>query len=263
MAARLPNAAHKGKTMKSLLLLSTAIATLAAAPALAQDGPAGSVGVAYTDTSLDTGMGDADLESWSLNGVTAMPAFGEWTVTLAADVTNTEFLGDDETEGAGSVGLSRMFGSDMRLGGFVAASDAGDDTAWTGGFRAQKYLANATLTGVVAYTDVDGVEIWTAGGDAAFYVTPSLRLNAGITYDSVDDVDVDAWTYGIGAEYDIRATPFSVTAGYARSDIGDLDLEVDSFNVGLRYSFGGDQQSRDRAGAGASGVGIGSLLGIL
>jgi hypothetical protein len=263
MAARLPNAAHKGKTMKSLLLLSTAIATLAAAPALAQDGPAGSVGVAYTDTSLDTGMGDADLESWSLNGVTAMPAFGEWTVTLAADVTNTEFLGDDETEGAGSVGLSRMFGSDMRLGGFVAASDAGDDTAWTGGFRAQKYLANATLTGVVAYTDVDGVEIWTAGGDAAFYVTPSLRLNAGITYDSVDDVDVDAWTYGIGAEYDIGATPFSVTAGYARSDIGDLDLEVDSFNVGLRYSFGGDQQSRDRAGAGASGVGIGSLLGIL
>ena len=126
---------------------------------------------------------------------------------------------------------------------------AGDDPAWTGGFRAQKYLANSTLTGVVAYTDVDGVEIWTAGADAAFYVTPSLRLNAGITYDSVDEADLDAWTYGIGAEYDIGATPFSVTAGYARSDLGDLDLEVDSFNVGVRYSFGGDQQSRDRAGA--------------
>ena len=249
--------------MKSLLLLSTAIATLAAAPALAQDGPAGSIGINYTDTSIDTGLGDADLEIWSLNGVTAMPAFGEWTVTLAADVTNTEFLGDDETAGSGSVGLSRMFGSDVRVGGFVAASDAGDETAWTGGVRAQKYLANATLTGVVAYTDVDGAEIWTAGGDAAFYVTPSLRLNAGITYDSVDGGDVDAWTYGVGAEYDIGATPFSVTAGYARSDLGDIDLEVDSFNVGVRYSFGGDQQSRDRAGAGASSVGIGSLLGIL
>lgn len=249
--------------MKSLLLLTTAIAALAAAPALAQDGPAGSIGIDYTDTSIDTPLGDADLESWSLNGVTAMPAFGEWTVTLAADVTNTEFLGDDDTAGAASVGLSRMFGSDTRLGGFVAASDAGDDTAWTGGFRAQKYLANSTLTGVVAYTDVEGVEIWTVGADAAFYVTPNLRLNAGITYDSVDDADVDAWTYGIGAEYDIAATPFSVTAGYARSDLGDLDLEVDSFNVGVRYSFGGNQQSRDRAGAGSSGVGIGSLLGIL
>ncbi len=249
--------------MKSLLLLSSAVAALAATPALAQEGPAGSVGISYTDTSIDTGLGDADLESWSLNGVSAMPAFGEWTVTLAADVTNTEFLGDDETAGSGSVGLSRMFGSDTRLGGFVAASDAGDDTAWTGGFRAQKYLANSTLTGVVAYTDVDGVEIWTAGADAAFYVTPSLRLNAGVTYDSIDGGDVDAWTYGVGAEYDIGATPFSVTAGYARSDLGDIDLEVDSFNVGVRYSFGGDQQSRDRAGAGASGVGIGSLLGIL
>lgn len=249
--------------MKSLLLISTAIAALAAAPAMAQDGPAGSVGISYTDTSIDTGMGDADLESWSLNGVTAMPAFGEWTVTLAADVTNTEFFGDEDTSAAGSVGLSRMFGSDMRVGGFVAASDAGDDTAWTGGFRAQKYLANATLTGVVAYTDVDSVEIWTVGADAAFYVTPSLRLNAGVTYDSVDEADVDAWTYGVGAEYDIGSTPFSVTAGYARSDLGDIDLEVDSFNVGVRYSFGGDQQSRDRAGAGTSSVGIGSLLGIL
>ncbi len=236
--------------MKSLLLVTTAIAALAAAPALAQDGPAGSIGIDYTDSSIDTPLGDADLESWSLNG-------------LAADVTNTEFLGDDDTAGAASVGLSRMFGSDTRLGGFIAASDAGDDTAWTGGFRAQKYLANSTLTGVVAYTDVDGVEIWTAGADAAFYVTPSLRLNAGVTYDSVDDVDLDAWTYGVGAEYDIGATPFSVTAGYARSDLGDLDLEVDSFNVGVRYSFGGNQQSRDRAGAGAASVGIGSLLGIL
>jgi hypothetical protein len=263
MAARLPDAAHEGQAMKSLFLLSTAIAALTAAPALAQDAPVGSIGVSYTDTSIDTPIGDEGLESWSLNGVTAMPAFGEWTVTLAADVTNTEFLGDDDTAGAASVGLSRMFGSDTRLGGFVAASDAGNDTAWTGGFRAQKYLAKSTLTGVVAYTDIDGVEIWTAGGDAAFYVTPSLRLNAGITYDSVDEADLDAWTYSVGAEYDIGATPFSVTAGYARSDLGDFDLEVDSFNVGLRYSFGGDQQSRDRAGAGSSEVGIGSLLGIL
>jgi len=248
--------------MKSLLLATAAVAAFAAAPALAQDA-AGSVGVTYTDTSIESGLGDADLDTWSLDGVAAMPAFGDWTVTLAANLENTEFLGDDDTAGAASVGLSRMFGSDMRLGGFVAASDAGDDTAWTGGLRAQKYLANATLTGVVAYTDVDGTEIWTVGGDAAFYVTPSLRLNAGVTFDSVDDADVDAWTYGVGAEYDIGSTPFSITAGYARSDLGDIDVDVDSINVGVRYSFGGNQQSRDRAGAGSTGVGIGSLLGIL
>jgi hypothetical protein len=249
--------------MKSLFLLSTAIAALAAAPALAQDAPAGSVGISYTDTSYDTSGGGEDSESWSLNGVTAMPAFGDWTVTLAADATKTEFVLSEDTAVTASVGLSRMFGSDTRLGGFVATSDFENDSAWTGGFRAQRYFAKATLTGVVAYTDVSGVEIWTVGGDAAFYVTPRLRLNAGITYDSVDEADVDAWTYSVGAEYDIGATPFSVTAGYTRSDLGDFDLEVESFNVGLRYSFGGDQQSRDRAGAGSSEVGIGSLLGVL
>jgi hypothetical protein len=192
-----------------------------------------------------------------------MPAVGDWTVTLAADATKTEFVLSEDTAVTASVGLSRMFGSDTRLGGFVATSDFENDSAWTGGFRAQRYFAKATLTGVVAYTDVSGVEIWTVGGDAAFYVTPRLRLNAGITYDSVDEADVDAWTYSVGAEYDIGATPFSVTAGYTRSDLGDFDLEVESFNVGLRYSFGGDQQSRDRAGAGSSEVGIGSLLGVL
>jgi hypothetical protein len=249
--------------MKSLFLLSTAIAALAAAPALAQDAPAGSVGISYTDTSYDTSGGGEDSESWSLNGVTAMPAVGDWTVTLAADATKTEFVLSEDTAVTASVGLSRMFGSDTRLGGFVATSDFENDSAWTGGFRAQRYFAKATLTGVVAYTDVSGVEIWTVGGDAAFYVTPRLRLNAGITYDSVDEADVDAWTYSVGAEYDIGATPFSVTAGYTRSDLGDFDLEVESFNVGLRYSFGGDQQSRDRAGAGSSEVGIGSVLGVL
>ena len=77
--------------MKSLLLLSTAIATLAATPALAQDGPAGSIGINYTDTSIDTGLGDADLESWSLNGVTAMPAFGPQLndVEIASVITYT------------------------------------------------------------------------------------------------------------------------------------------------------------------------------
>jgi|LNFM01.2.fsa_nt_gb hypothetical protein len=249
--------------MKSLLLVTSAIAALAAAPALAQDGPAGSIGIDYTDNSFDFSPGEAESESWSLNGVTATPAFGEWTVTLAADLTNTDFEGDDDTSGGASVGLSRMFGSDTRLGGFISASDAGDETAWTGGFRAEKYLAQATLTGVFAYTDVDGIEIWTTSGDAAFYVTPSLRLNAGIAYDSVDEFDLDAWTYGIGGEYDIGATPFSVTAGYSRSDLGDLDLEIDSFNVGVRYSFGGNQQARDRAGASRSaGSSILSVLGL-
>lgn len=249
--------------MKSLLLATTVVAAFAAAPAMAQEAPIGSVGVTYTNNSIDIGIADEDAETWSVDGVVAMPAFGDWTVTLAGDIGTTEFLGDEDTAAAGSVGLSRMFGSDTRFGGFVGASDAGDETAWTVGARAQKYLAGATLTGSLAWTTLDDadIDVWTVGADAAFYVSPNLRLNAGVSFDTIDDADVDAWTYGVGAEYDIASTPFSVTAGYARSDIEDID--VDTFSVGLRYSFGGGLQARDRAGAGASTSGIAGLLGIL
>lgn len=245
--------------MKSLLLATAAVATFAAAPALAQDAVAGSIGIQYSEADVDA---PSNLETWSLDGVAAMPAFGDWTVTLAADIDNTEFFGDDDTSASGSVGLSKMFGADTRLGGFVAASDVGDETAWTGGFRAQKYLSQATLTGVVAYTDVFDTDVVTVSADAAFYATEALRLNAGVAYDSIDSGDFDAWTYNVGAEYDIGSTPFAVTAGYAKSEF-DGGGDVDTWSLGVRYTFGGNQQSRDRAGAGASGVGIGSLLGIL
>ena len=243
--------------MKSLLLATAAVATFAAAAAMAQDA-AGSIGVQYSEADFDA---PSNLETWSIDGVAAMPAFGAWTLTLAADVDRQEFFGDDETSASGSVGLSTLVGGDARVGGFVAASDAGDETAWTAGFRGQKYLSKATLTGVVAYTDVFDDNIWTVSGDAAFYVTPSLRLNAGVAYDKVDDADFDAWTYNVGAEYDIGSTPFALTAGFAKTDLDGGD--VDTWSLGVRYTFGGDQQTRDRAGAGASGVGIGSLLSIL
>ena len=248
--------------MKSLLLATAAVATFAAAPALAQDA-AGSIGVQYGQTEID-GAPD-DLSTWSLNGVTAMPAFGAWTVTLAADVSKVEFLGDDDTSASGSIGLSTLVGGDMRVGGFVAASDAGDETAWTGGFRAQKYLDKATLTGAVAYTDVYDTNAWSVSGDATFYVTPALSLNAGISYDKIDDADLDAWTYGVGAEYDIGSTPFAVTGGFARTnlDAGFGDVDVDTWTLGVRYNFGGGKQARDRAGASVPSAGISSLLGIL
>ena len=243
--------------MKSLLLATAAVATFAAAPALAQDA-AGSIGVQYSDTDVDA---PSNLETWSLDGVAAMPAFGAWTLTLAADIDRQEFFGDTDTSASGSVGLSTMMGSDARIGGFVAAADAGDETAWTVGFRGQKYLAGSTLTGVVAYTDVFDDNILTLSGDAAFYVTPSLRLNAGVAYDKVDDADFDAWTYNVGAEYDLGSSPFALTAGYAKTDLDGGD--IDTWSLGVRYTFGGNQQARDRAGAGASGVGLGSLLNIL
>jgi opacity protein-like surface antigen len=245
--------------MKSLLLVTSALAAFAAAPALAQDGPVGSIGVTYSDSELELGGLSADSDAWAVDGVVAMPAFGAWTVTLAAAAADS----DDDTAFAGTAHLTTMVGSDLRFGGFVGAADVADETALSAGVEVQKYLSRATLTGVLAYTTADDVDldIWSVGGDAAFYVTDALRLNAGVSWMTIDDADVDGFTYGVGAEYQIARTPFSATAGYSHSDIEGLD--VDTWTVGLRYSFGGGLQARDRAGAALPGSGVMGILGAL
>lgn len=249
--------------MKSLLLLTSAVAALAAAPAMAQEGPVGSIGVTYGNSEVDFGGLSADADAWAVDGVVAMPAFGDWTVTLAGDVSQFDDGSSDDTAFSGTAHLTTVVGSDLRVGGFVGAADVADETALTGGVTVQKYLSRATLTGVLAYTTADDIDLdaWSVGGDAAFYVTDALRLNAGVSWLTVDDADVDGVTYGVGAEYEIASTPFSVTAGYSHSDIEDLD--VDSWTIGLRYSFGGGLQARDRAGAALPGSGVMGLLGSL
>jgi len=248
--------------MKSLLLVTSAIAAFAAAPALAQDGPIGSVGVSFGNTELDLGGPTADSDVYGIDGSVAMPAFGAWTVTLAG--SGSQFDEGNDTSFAGTAHLSTVVNSDMRFGGFVGAADIADETAFSAGLEVQKYLARATLTGVVAYTSADDVDLsaWTVGGDAAFYVTDALRLNAGVSWLTIDDADADGFTYSAGAEYEIARSPFSVTADYAHTDIEDL--EIDTWTVGLRYSFGGGLQARDRAGASlGSNSGLLSLLGAL
>jgi opacity protein-like surface antigen len=246
------------------ILLATAAAALFAAPAFAQDA-VGSVGVTYSNPSIEVAGNDVDADVWTVDGTVALPA-ADWTVTLNGAVDYTKAFGEEDFTGVAAAHLTKMWSSDVRAGAFVAANGigSGDEPVWTVGAEAQKYLSNATLTGLVAYTTADDADadIWTVGGDAAFYVMPNLRLNAGVSYNSVDVTggDVDAWTYGVGAEYEIENTPFSVGASYTRADIDSLD--VDTWSLGLRYSFGGGLQARDRAGAGLGVSSITSLLSV-
>lgn len=250
--------------MKTLFLASAAAAALVAAPALAQDA-IGSVGLTYSNPSVEIAGDDFDADVWSVDGTVAIPA-NNWTVTFNGAIDYAKAFGEDDTTGAAAAHLTTMVAGDVRVGGFVAGDGIGSgDTVYTVGAEAQKYLAGSTLTGVVAYTSADDLDadIWTVGGDAAFYVMPNLRLNAGVSYNNVDAQfgDVDAWTYGVGGEYEFTGTPFSVAAGYTRADIDSID--VDTWSLGLRYSFGGGLQARDRAGAGLNVSSIASVLGGL
>ncbi len=250
--------------MKTLFLASAAAAALFAAPALAQDA-IGSVGLTYSNPSIEIAGEDFDADVWTVDGTVAIPA-NNWTVTFNGAIDYAKAYGEDDTTGAAAAHLTTMVAGDVRVGGFVAGNGIGSgDTVYTVGAEAQKYLAGSTLTGVVAYTSADDLDadIWTIGGDAAFYVMPNLRLNAGVSYNNVDAQfgDIDAWTYGVGGEYEFTGTPFSVAAGYTRADIDSID--VDTWSLGLRYSFGGGLQARDRAGAGLNVSSIASVLGGL
>lgn len=247
--------------MKSLFLATAAVAAFAAAPAFAQN--VGSVGVTYSDSTFtDTDGDELSGDAWALDGVVAIPAFTGWTATLAGQIADNE----GDTAGSAAAHLTTMAGSDLRVGGFVDVATDGDDSIYSVGAEVQKYLANATLTGSLAYTTPEGgdLDAWTVGADAAVYVLPNLRLNAGLAWSTLDNGDdsADAWSYGVGAEYEIASTPFSVAAGYTRTELEDF-VDVDTWNIGLRYSFGGGLQARDRAGANLTGAGIASVLGAL
>ncbi|MFC5374475.1 outer membrane beta-barrel protein [Brevundimonas faecalis] len=232
--------------MKTVFLASVAAATLIAAPAFAQDA-VGSAGIGYVHNDADGFKSDGAV----LDGVGAFKVSPEWTVTLNGAVNYSDSDIGDDTTAAAAVHATRTFGSDLRAGGFVGVTDLGGENYFSVGGEVQKYLASATLTGVVAYTDLDGVDAWTFGGDAAYYVNPSLRLNAGVSYNnlSANSNDFDAWNYGAGAEYQFANSPFSVYGSYQRLSISDTDLDVDTFMIGARYNFGGTLQSLDRAGA--------------
>ena len=248
--------------MKTLLLASAAAATLIAAPAFAQDS-VGSAGLAYTHSDTEGFKTDGA----TLDGVAAMKVAPEWTVTVNGSVAYADSDLGDDTVGSAAAHLTKTFGSDLRAGAFAGVSDIGGENYFSIGGEVQKYLLSTTLTGVVAYTDLDGADAWTFGGDAAYYVNPSLRLNAGVSYNNVDiDAagEVDAWAYGVGAEYQLDNSPFSLFGSWQRVSVNDIDVDADVFTVGARYNFGGTLQSLDRAGAnlGRTLAGLPSLRGF-
>ena len=234
--------------MKTVFLASVAAATLIAAPAFAQDA-VGSAGIGYVHTDTEGFKTDGA----QLDGVGAFQVAPEWTVTVNGAINYADSNAGDDTVGSAAAHLTKTFGSDLRAGGFVGVSDIGGENYFTVGGEVQKYLASTTLTGLVSYTDLDGADAWTFGGDAAYYVNPSFRLNAGVSYNTIDtDLgDVDAWSYGAGAEYQFANSPFSVNGSYQRvsTDYVTADVDADVFMIGARYNFGGTLQSLDRAGA--------------
>lgn len=258
--------------MKSLFLATAAVAAFTAAPAFAQDS-VGSIGVTYSNADIDVVGLNGELEQLTIDTGFAVPVTADWTVTVDGGFAYAfdAPAGADNSSVNGRIHASRNFGK-VRVGGFAGGSEVlGGEQLWSFGGEAQTYLNDkVALTGSVAYETIESTEaeIWTAAGDASYFLSPTFRLNAGAGWTTADlgsGVDGDGWSANVGGEYQFPGTGISVAAGYAHSEVEDLDLTADTVNVGLRFSFGGDLQTRQRSGAdlGRTVATVGSLLGGL
>jgi hypothetical protein len=239
--------------MKTLFLATAAVAALAAAPAFAQDS-IGSIGLAYNNVKFDAGGSDFTTENGKLDIATAIPVAGEWTVTLDGGFTynSNQFEGQDNSNINGTIHGSTLV-SGVRVGGFAGGKSVNSETLWTVGAEAQAYLDKMTLSGSVAYETIDGVDLdaWSVAGDVAYFITPAFRVNGGLGWNTIDGGgdSIDAWSANVGGEYQIANSPVSFVANYGYSELEDIDLSVNTLTVGFRYSFGGDLQTRSRSGA--------------
>jgi hypothetical protein len=252
--------------MKTLLLAGAALTALAATPALAQDS-VGSFGVTYTDTRLEIETYKADGQSEAITANFAVPVTAAWTVTLDSAYARNEasVLTRDDSSISGRVHASYLVG-DLRVGGFVGAQEINSDGLWNVGVEAQKYMGPMTLTGTVVHENIEGTsgEIWSTGADVAYFVSPTIRVNAGLGYTSADTDGqaFEGWAARVGGEYQFAGTGFSLVADYDRTEFNDLNLSVDTVTVGARFAFGGNLQARERSGAdlGRTAVGFGRVI---
>jgi hypothetical protein len=238
--------------MKTQLFAAAAILAVAvSAPAFAQT--VGSVGAAINYSNIDTRLGSADGTSANFDGSVALPAAANWTLTLNGDVNVSDNDLSDQTVAQGAAHLTTTI-NDWRVGGFTALSRPANDTVWGVGAEASKYLDKVTLTGLVAYgqsNDLD-VDLYSARGEARYFVTDDFRLNAGLGYAKLDGGanDADLWDVNVGGEYKFANSGWSTFGKYTHAESKDLaDLKADTVNVGFRYTFGGSLKTRDHSGA--------------
>jgi hypothetical protein len=260
------------------LLLSTGALVLAAAPAMAAApmGFAGNASLGYGSTSCD---GCDSVDNWSVNGSGAFGIGGGGNLGAQIDGSFTGISGDGSDLNVWGIGGSLFYAPGMWRGGanvnFNTADEGGVDFDLTSyGVFGEFFLSDfftigakggglsATL-GAFGYSDSESG--YYVGGGLTGYVMPNLAISGAIDHISVSDIDTDATTYGIGAEFLVSdMVPIAIFGGYAhtQSESGGFDFDSDTWRIGVRiYTNGNGVTLVERHRNGAVG-GIRSLEGM-
>lgn len=217
----------------------------------------GYVGVIYGSADTDGAADEEDF--YGVEGAVAFAGSGSIVFEVDASIVDS----DDSDTGYGLVGHVYARNDNHLFGGFVGISGSDDSETWTAGLEANKYFANWTLAGALAYASNDDADAdgYGVNVEARFFVHDNFRIDANAGWANVDfgaGDEEDATTLGLGGEYQFAAAPISVRAGYSTTDFDGGDVDV--WSIGLRYNWGGTLRDRDRNGASqASLVGLAGL----
>jgi len=204
--------------------------------------------------NVDTDGGDDDF--YGVEGAVAFAGSG--SIVFEVDAGYTDF--DEGDEGYGLVGHVYGRNDDHLFGAFVGISSGNDSETYIVGLEANKYFANWTLAGAVAYANNDDADVdgFGVNAEARYFINDNFRLDGSIGWANLDNGagdDEDGFAYGVGGEYQFASVPVSITAGYGTVDFDGGD--ADTWSIGLRYNWGGTLRDRDRNGASQA-----SLVGI-
>jgi len=245
--------------MRNLLFASAfAVAALASAPAFAQ----GYVGASATNANVEVGPFEDDAMAYDVFGAVVLPTGGPIGIQLNGDVG---FSDEDDSEAVFSgTAHAYMQAETHKLGAFVGGTTSDGESLWNVGVEGQYFYDNMNLGGAIGYFSADDVDVdgWGAQGTLTTYLTDNFSLSGNVGYASADagGFDIDGWSAGVGAEYQLAATPISFFGSYQHGDIEDADLTVDALTVGVTYSFSGTLKERGRTGPSLGG--LGGLAGL-
>ncbi|MEO8882138.1 MAG: outer membrane beta-barrel protein, partial [Devosia sp.] len=158
-----------------------------------------------------------------------------------------------------------QFGTDTFS--FDGDSFAGTDDRYYAGAEAQWFLGDATLYGQAGAQQVtfngESAPGWFATFEARYFLQPDFKIEAHVGANDFstgggdfDNVAVNSWNAGVGAEYKFANAPFSIFAKYDfthedSTEFGNNDSFDDNrFLVGVKFNFGAETlEDRDRSGA--------------
>lgn len=228
--------------MKKTAALAALAAIAMATPAAAQ----GYVGLEYGAHTLDTGGGDQDLDVWQGEGAFGWAGTG-WGAQVDGSLGNVSASSGDADFWTLN-GHLFWEGGAWRLGGVVAYTsldEGGSIEEWAYGAEGSyavgpntSLFASATL-GTVEDSDAD---LWNIDAGANYYFSPNMRVGGLIGFGNIDGgggSDVDTMTFGVNGEFQPWTAPVSITLGWNRFSIDDVDIDTDTFQIGARWNFGG------------------------